>query len=46
MTAKLCILLSGGGRTMVNLQQQITAGRLNARIVRVIASKPCAGCDR
>lgn len=42
----LLVLISGGGSTMVNLQQQITAGKLPARISRVIASRPCAGVDR
>lgn len=31
---------------MVNLQRHIAAGSLDARIVRVIASAACAGCDR
>jgi folate-dependent phosphoribosylglycinamide formyltransferase PurN len=39
-------MLSGGGRTMVNVQRHIEAGTLPARIVRVLASGPCAGCDR
>jgi formyltetrahydrofolate-dependent phosphoribosylglycinamide formyltransferase len=44
---RLGILLSGGGRTMVNLQQQIDAGRLNAEIVTVISSRSVvAGNDR
>ena len=44
---RLGILLSGGGRTMVNLQQQIDAGRLNAEIVTVISSRSAvAGNDR
>ena len=46
MPANLCILVSGGGRTMVNLQRHIAAGSLDARIVRVIVSAACAGCDR
>lgn len=45
-SAKLAVLLSGGGRTMVNLQRAIERGELHARIVRVIASKACAGVDR
>lgn len=40
---RLAILLSGGGRTMVNLSEQIAAGRLDAEIVTVIASRPGAG---
>lgn len=44
---RLGILLSGGGRTMVNLQNEIAAGRLNAEIVTVISSRAeVAGCDR
>ncbi|MHC4882531.1 MAG: formyltransferase family protein [Planctomycetota bacterium] len=35
---RLGILLSGGGRTMVNIQQEIEAGRLNAEIVAVVSS--------
>ena len=35
---RLGVLLSGGGRTMVNIQEQITAGHLNAEIVVVISS--------
>jgi formyltetrahydrofolate-dependent phosphoribosylglycinamide formyltransferase len=35
---RLGILLSGGGRTMTNLQQEIEAGYLNAEIVTVISS--------
>lgn len=44
---RLGILLSGGGRTMVNLQKEIAAGRLNAEIAVVISSRAgVAGCDR
>ena len=35
---RLGILLSGGGRTMVNIQQEIEAGRFNAEIVAVVSS--------
>ena len=35
---RLGILLSGGGRTMTNIQQEIEAGKLNAEIVVVISS--------
>ncbi len=35
---RLGILLSGGGRTMTNIQQEINTGRLNAEIVLVISS--------
>ncbi|MCC6227943.1 MAG: phosphoribosylglycinamide formyltransferase [Phycisphaerales bacterium] len=42
----LVVLLSGGGRTLLNLQDRIDDGSLNARISLVIASRPCAGVDR
>ncbi len=35
---RLGILLSGGGRTMVNIQEQIAVGHLNAEIIVVISS--------
>jgi len=38
MTVKLAVLLSGGGRTLVNLQSAIDEGRLDASIVLVISS--------
>ncbi len=44
---RLGILLSGGGRTMVNIQNQIAAGTLNAQIVAVVSSRSAiAGNDR
>lgn len=44
---RLAILLSGGGRTMVNLQKEIHEGRLNAQIVLVISSlSTVAGIER
>jgi formyltetrahydrofolate-dependent phosphoribosylglycinamide formyltransferase len=39
---KLAVLISGGGSTMVNLEEQIRAGKLKAKIVQVIASTPKA----
>ena len=36
---RLAVLLSGGGRTMLNIQEEIDAGRLPARIVLVISSR-------
>ncbi len=45
-TPSLAVLLSGSGRTLVNLAAAITRGDLRARITTVIASKVCAGCDR
>lgn len=44
--ARLMVLLSGGGRTMVNLAERIDAGGLNARIALVIASRECPGAER
>ena len=41
-TTRLAILISGSGRTMLNLQERILAGRLDAEIIRVIRSKSYA----
>lgn len=41
-TLNLAVLLSGSGRTLENIQHEITAGRLNARIKLVISSTPNA----
>jgi phosphoribosylglycinamide formyltransferase-1 len=38
-------MISGGGRTLKNLHDRATSGRLAARIVLVIASRECAGAD-
>lgn len=43
---RLACLLSGGGRTVLNLHAQIAAGTLDAEIVAVIASRDCAGVGR
>lgn len=43
--AGLAVLLSGSGRTLSNLFEQIDAGKLHARIVRVIASRECTGAE-
>ena len=44
---RLAILLSGGGRTMLNLDQCIKTGQLNAEIVTVISSRSIvAGVQR
>ncbi len=40
---KLAVLISGGGTTMVNLQQRIERAALDARIVHVVASNAGAG---
>lgn len=42
----LVVLLSGGGRTLLNLQDRIDDASLNARISLVIASRLCAGVER
>lgn len=39
---KLAVLVSGGGRTMVNIAEQIAAGKLDAEIALVVASRPDA----
>ena len=44
---KLAILLSGGGRTMVNIAEYIKQGKLDAEIVTVISSRSqVAGVER
>ena len=43
---RLAILLSGSGRTLCNLADEIEAGRLHAQIGLVIASRECLGADR
>ena len=40
------VLLSGGGSTVLNLLDEIEAGRLDAEIVCAIASRSCKGVDR
>lgn len=44
--ARLLVMLSGSGRTMVNLAERCANGRLDAEIVGVIASRNCVGVDR
>jgi phosphoribosylglycinamide formyltransferase 1 len=44
--ARLLVLLSGSGRTMVNLVERSRAGTLPAEVVGVIASRACGGVDR
>lgn len=43
---RLGVLLSGGGRTLMNILDRIDIGELNAEVAVVIASRPCAGIDR
>lgn len=38
--------VSGGGRTVLNLQDRIEAGELDAEIALVIADRPCKAIDR
>ncbi len=45
-TPRMAVMLSGGGRTMVNIAEAIRRGKLDAQIALVIASRVCAGCDR
>ena len=44
--ARLVCFISGGGRTVLNLQDTIDRGELNATIPLVVASRACAGVDR
>ncbi len=43
---RLGVLLSGGGRTLVNIMDNINAGSLEAEVVVVIASRDCKGIQR
>jgi len=43
---RLGALLSGGGRTLLNILERIDAGRLNAEVAVVIASRDCKGVER
>ncbi len=43
---QLGVLLSGGGRTLLNIQELIEAGRLDAQVAVVIASRQCKGIER
>jgi phosphoribosylglycinamide formyltransferase-1 len=44
--ARLAVMLSGGGRTLMNLLDVIDRGELGAEVVRVIASRECGGAER
>lgn len=46
MPPRLAVLLSGSGRTLVNLVDHIDAGTLKATIPLVIASRECLGAQR
>lgn len=43
---RLAAMISGGGRTVVNLLDRIDSGALRATMPLVIASRPCAGVER
>ena len=43
---RLGVLLSGGGRTLLNICDEIDAGRLDAEVAVVIASRECKGIER
>lgn len=43
---RLAVFISGSGRTLVNFQDLIEAGELDAEIATVIASRPCPGVER
>ncbi|MBT3200475.1 MAG: phosphoribosylglycinamide formyltransferase [Phycisphaerales bacterium] len=43
---KIAALISGGGRTVLNLAEEISAGRLDAELNLVIASRDCKGVQR
>ena len=43
---RLGVLLSGGGRTLLNICDEIDAGRLPATVAVVIASRKCKGIGR
>lgn len=44
--ARLVVMISGGGRSLLNLLDSIRAGELDAVIAAVIASRPCPGAER
>lgn len=44
--APIAAMISGGGRTLLNLVDQIESGELDAGVRVVIASKPCLGAER
>jgi len=43
---RLGVLLSGGGRTLLNVLDEIHAGRLDAEVAVVVASRDCKGVER
>src|SRR4051812_25434053 len=45
-TIRLGVLISGGGTTLMNLLQEIGAGRLSAEIPVAIADRACGGIEK
>lgn len=45
-TIRLGVLLSGGGRTLLNMLEKIDSGELPAEVAAVIASRDCQGVER
>lgn len=43
---RLVLMISGGGRTALNIADEIDTGKLDAEIVLVIASRECVGVER
>ncbi len=43
---RLGVLLSGGGRTLLNILDKIAAGELSAEVAVVVASRDCKGAER
>jgi len=46
LNPRLAVMLSGGGRTLLNLLKHIDAGTLHATVALVIASSECVGAQR
>jgi formyltetrahydrofolate-dependent phosphoribosylglycinamide formyltransferase len=46
LPTRLAVLISGSGRTLVNLLAEQEAGRLDIEIPLVIANRDCAGLER
>lgn len=46
LPARLCVMLSGSGRTLLNLIDAINRKTLSADIALVIASRECLGAER
>jgi phosphoribosylglycinamide formyltransferase 1 len=44
--ARLAVMLSGSGRTLLNLLEAARSGRLDATVELVIASRECLGAER